>query len=240
MLKKILVLIIALELVLIIPLYFVRAGYVPLPGIEIQSRLEVSSDNTNWVNYVAEDNSGNQTLTVTPGSTIYFRIKAWNTGDANAGMVNMSSTFTNPSYLTNSSFLSTSEEQDLDGDSTPYLPSPFGYVAETGTADFTLLFAQANSTVDSNFQSSTMAFQTSASTPEQTVILATIQVTSAGPWLVWLDKLVNRAHADANGTSQARILVANPAATPTSTPTPTSSAAAVVSTLPATGPDGLK
>jgi len=60
---------------------FTSAGY-SSGGAMLLTRLEVSKDNTNWVNYLAEENSGDQTLTVLPGDTVYFRLKTWNTGDA--------------------------------------------------------------------------------------------------------------------------------------------------------------
>lgn len=234
MIRKILVLFIALELVLLVPLYFVQAGYTDA-GINLKTRLEVSSDNVNWVNYLAEDKSGSETLTVAPGSTIYFRLKTWNSDADNTGFVNLNSTFTNPAYLTNTVFFATGGAEDLDGDSTPYLPGPLGYVAETGSGDATLLGVGGNSTADTNFQSGGMTFQISSSTPEQTVILATTQITSASPLFVWIDRVINRAYADSNGTSQARVLVAT--STPAATLTPTTPA---VSILPATGYDSSK
>jgi len=208
----------------------VSAGYSG-DDIMLMTRLEVSKDNSTWVNYLAEENSGDQILTVLPGDTVYLRLKTWNTGDSDAYNVSYTGDFTNPQYLSSSDMFTSGAgaKNDLDGDETYYY-SMTSYSSTTGAAIFTLDGVVGSSTVDTNYQSGGITATVSSDTPDQTIMLVTVRITDiAGRGFTWRDLLFPRAHADDSATTQARILVSIP-----------TTAAPVVPTLPVTGPDPIQ
>lgn len=223
------------------PLYFTYAGFHGSIGsLDITTRLEVSSDNTNWVNNVAEDNAGGQTLTIAPGGTVYFRLKTWNEGGDNCTGVNFTATFTNQQYLTNSQMFTGAGNGsgDLGDDGDPshgYFMSE-DYNPDTGIASFELDYVQSGSTITSGYQSGGITSQIASSTPEQTVITATVVATDAFPQgYAWQNLFTPWAHADDSATTTVRILVTTPPAAASNSVTTASSP--IVSTLPSTGPD---
>jgi len=246
--KKVLIVLGALFLALAVPVYFTHAGFGEGGGYNLKTRLEVSFDNATWVNFLAEDNSGGATLTVAPGDTIYLRLKTWNEGILPGANTAFTGTFTNQQYLTNSTMFTGDGggSGDLDGDTVNgYSMIGGGYNADTGVAEFGLNAVANGSTEDVDFQSGGITSQIAATTPDQTVILVTVVVTSSNP-VALLDHLLPRAYADAFGTTQVRILVNDPANDATATPTPTvtvSSEATATETalesaaLPETGAD---
>lgn len=209
---------------------FVSAGYVAGGGnVVINTRLEASADNSTWVNYLAEENSGGQTLTVSPGDTIYLRLKTWNTGGMPAG-VEYTGTFTNPAYLDSPEMFSSGAgaKDDLDGDATYYYALT-SFDTSSGVTLFTLDAIMNGSTVDANYQSGGITAQIKSDTPDQTEMLVTVQVTGADAYITWWQRLFTHAYADDAATTQVRILVSNPPATAVTTPT-----------LPVTGPDPIQ
>ena len=209
---------------------FVSAGY-SSGGAMLLTRLEVSKDNTNWVNYLAEENSGDQTLTVLPGDTVYFRLKTWNTGDAPSINITFTGSYTNPGYIDALDPFHPGVHDDLDGDAT-------FYYALTGLPDMTAgtvsfdLDAVANGSTDLlNYQSGEMVARVAAGTPDQTVMLTTVIITGASQVAWWKKLLFPRAYADDSATTQVRILVSNP---------PAATAQMTTQTLPVTGPDPIQ
>ena len=209
---------------------FTSAGY-SSGGAMLLTRLEVSKDNTNWVNYLAEENSGDQTLTVLPGDTVYFRLKTWNTGDAPSIDITFTGSYTNPGYIDALDPFHPGVHDDLDGDAT-------FYYALTGLPDMTAgtvsfdLDAVANGSTDLlNYQSGEMVARVAAGTPDQTVMLTTVIITGASQVAWWKKLLFPRAYADDSATTQVRILVSNP---------PAATAQMTTQTLPVTGPDPIQ
>lgn len=250
--KKIIIVLGVLALLLFVPIYIAYAGYGIGAGFNLKTRLEVSADNATWVNYLAEDNSGGDILTVSPGDTIYLRLKTWNEGGTAGEDTTFTGTFTNQQYLTNSTMFTGvgGGSGDLDEDGLyGYAMTGGGYNSVTGIAEFLLTGVVNGSTDEVNFQTGGITSEISASTPDQTLITVTVIITGTNPELAWLNRLLPRAYADEFGTTEVRILVDNPPADPTPTPTPTPSASAtdtstaassnqtIVTTLPVTGPD---
>lgn len=204
---------------------FTSAGF-SSSGAMLLTRLEVSKDGTTWVNYLAETNSGGQTLTVSPGDTIYFRLKTWNTGGTPAINIEYSAAYTNPGGVDAFDPFHPGVSDDSDGDAILFyvLNAPPDLTA--GTTAFHLDGVADSTTETTGFQSGGMAAHIATSTPDQTVLLATVTITGADEFIVWWKNLLfPRALADDAATTQARILVATPAPVP------------VPVVLPATGPD---
>jgi hypothetical protein len=207
--KALFILLSALFVAALLPLGITKAGFQE-GSLNIQTRLEVSLDNSTWINYSAESNSGGTVLTVDPGDTVYFRLKTW--ADQPADNVDFTATFTNQQYLANASMFSVDggDQGDLDGDTTRgYSMTGGGYNAATGTATFTLNGVRVSS-VSSNFQSGGITTQIAPSTPDGTIINATVQITNAVPVWTWNNKLLQKAYADANGTTVVRLAISNP------------------------------
>jgi len=218
--KKVLMVLMAAVLVALPS--FVDAGYGGI-GTNLLTRLEVSKDNATWVNYLAETNSGNQTLTVSPGDTLYFRLKTWNIGNNPASDIEFSATYTNPQYISAlDPFSLTGAQNDLDGDvdNVYSLNAP----PSGGTMTFNLNAVAKNTTDLAGFESGGVLLKVAAGTPDQTVILATVTITGIRVLGWWKDLLFPRAYADDAATTQVRIMVSNP---PAVTPV----------VLPATGAD---
>lgn len=196
-------------------------------GAILLTRLEVSKDEVTWVNYLAETSSGNETFTVSPGDTVYFRLKTWDTGNAPAVNVTYSASYTNPQYIDALDPFHAGNQDNLDGDIFHYALSGLPDTT-AGTLQFTLDAVANNSSDTANFESGGIVARVAAGTPDQTVILATIQITGSSLVTInwWENLLFSHAYADSSATTQARILVSNP-------PVATTPA---VTALPATGP----
>jgi len=205
------------------------AGYSNGGGALLLTRLEVSKDNSTWVNYLAETNSGGQTLTVSPGDTVYFRLKTWDTGDTPAINITYTASYTNPSYIDALDPFHAGVNDDLDGN------DPASYYALTGLPDATAgtltfdLDGVAVSSEITGYESGGMVARVKAGTPDQTVILATVIITGASQvGFNWWQRLFAHAYADSSATTQVRLLVSNPPAV------------AATPTLPVTGPDPIQ
>jgi hypothetical protein len=237
--KKLLVIIFAsLVLATALPLYLVYAGFGQEGAfINVKARLEVSKDNVNWVNYEAEDDSGSGTLTVSPGDTIYFRLKTWNTGTHSVANVAYAAAFTNQQYLIDSVMFTGSGggSGDLGDDGDPangYSMTGEGYNSETGIATFELSGVAADSTITSGYQSGGITSQIATGTPDQTIITAAVTISDAVDLEIgWLNNIVSRAYADEFGTTTIGIIVSNPAVANNTADQ------SIVQTLPATGPN---
>jgi len=237
--KKVLI-VLASVLAVVLPTWVI-AGFTGDLGVDLHTRLEGSSDNSTWLNYTAEDNPGDATLSVSAGDTVYLRLKTWDTSDTIvANSIVYSGTFTNPQYVNTPDFLGTGTNDDLDGDGV-LLYSLTSYDSGSGSAVFGLNGIYPSSTVDTDYESGGITFTTDPDTPDQTVILATVQITSAEEelWISRAPRITDRALADDPSTTRVRILVNNPTATPTPTPTSTATATVAVSSLPETGPNLL-
>lgn len=216
----------------------VIAGFTGDQGIDLRTRLEASTDNLAWVNYSGEDNPGNATLNVSAGDTVYIRLKTWDISDLIvATNIEFTGTFTNPQYISSTDFLGTGTNDDLDGDGVKVY-SLTSYDEVAGTAVFDLNGISPSSSVDTDFDSGGVTITVDSDTPDQTVILATVQITSADelPWISWATNIYDRALADDQATTRVRILVNNPTPTPTPTSTTTTTATATTNALPETGP----
>lgn len=202
---------------------FTSAGF-SNGGATLLTRLEVSKDGTTWVNYLAETNGGGQTLTVSPGDTIYFRLRTWNAGANPAVNITYTSSYSNPQFIDAWDPFHPGVNDDLDADATFYYSLTGLPNMTAGTVSFDLDAVAPVSSETSGFQSGGMVARVAAGTPDQTVILATVIITGAGSIAWWKNWLFPRAYADDSATTQVRILVSNP---PVVTPI----------VLPTTGPD---
>ena len=222
-----------ISLAIIAPIYFVYAGYVEEgESFEVKSRLEVSSDNATWVNYSAEENSGNETLTVAPGGNIYWRIKTWNSGEATAGATTFNGTFVNGRFIQDLSLFSC---DDSIGDCNLDAADPSGIYTVTeelnaNTFSFAIPSISQGTTVDEGFESGGFSATIAADTPDQSEVTLTVTIAGSEQFISLLDRIVSRAHADELATTTVRILVQAPAAAATATAT-------TLTTLPATGSD---
>jgi len=205
------------------------AGFIS-GGATLLTRLEVSKDNSTWVNYLAETDSGNQTLTVSPGDTIYFRLKTWDTGDTPAINITYSGVYTNPAGMDALSAFDSGSTDDLDGDAILFYGLSGLPDMNAGTLSFYLDGVDNGTTDATGFQSGGMTGRIAAGTADQTVILATVTITGADLFIAsWEKLLFPRAYADDQATTQVRMLVSNPPVVPQTTP--------AVQVLPATGSD---
>lgn len=68
-------------------------------GTEINMRMDVSTDGTNWYNFTGDPADGNQTLTANAGDTLIFRLSTWNTGDNPALNLEFQAGINNVDYL---------------------------------------------------------------------------------------------------------------------------------------------
>lgn len=187
------------------------AGYSGSGDFELRTKLEVSKPGSDWMNYLAEDNPGNQTLSVNAGDTVTFRLKVWDVTATSAQNVVLSSTITNPQYIETANIFdgSSTTNNDLDGDTAVYSLTAFDPAAGTGT--FGLQAVMGNSSENANFESGTYTTKISSSAPDQTLIEVTITLTAANELrIINRSNLINRAYADEFGTTKVRILVQNP------------------------------
>jgi hypothetical protein len=212
--KKILMILAIVIGVAIIP-SFVSAGFSPEGSdYDLRTILEVSKDGITWLNYNAETNSGDQTLTITPGDIVYVRLKTWNVGDTDANNIQFTSSFTNPQYIDSFDAFNGAND-NLDGDEIYYHYE--GVDTDTGEFQFSLDQALANTTEESGFQSGAVTMSVDSATPDQAVILVTVQIPTEQA--TFLDKLLPRVYADSNATTQVRIIVSNPTPERSSDPT---------------------
>ncbi len=222
--KKVFIVVMLGMLCSLIPLG-VFAGYSGTGDFELRTKLEVSKPGSDWMNYTAEDNPGNQTLSVNAGDTVTFRLKVWDVTSTAAQDIALATTVTNPQYIETANIFdgSSTTDEDLDGDTLDYSVTSFDSTAGTGT--FALDAVAASGSENTGFESGTYTTKISGSTPDQTLIEVTITLTAANN-LRFLSRssLLDRAFADDLGTTKVRILVQNP--------TPTATATTV---LPATG-----
>lgn len=216
--RKLCLLLIVGLIVALIPIS-VLAGFSGGGDINLMTRLEVSNNGSDWYNYSAETNSGLQTLQVHPGDTVTFRIKVWNLGNSAANNIALSATTTNPQYIQTANIFdgSATTNQDLDGDGYDYAVTSFDSAAGTGTF---LLDEADTGTVEAgttNNEGGTYTTQISSSTPDQTLIEVTMKITAAsevrGEDQTNNINLLDRAYADDEGTTIAKILVVNQPAT---------------------------
>jgi hypothetical protein len=192
----------------------VGAGFAPEgQEFDLRTRLEVSKDGSNWYNYTAESNPGNQTLTVSPGDTITMRLKTWDVGSEAATNIGYTSSFTNPSYFSAFyTFGDAGANADVDGDATLYYNAGT-FDMSGGTFTFTLDGVDHNTTINSGEQSGQVTATIGDDAVDQGVILVTAQITDATepPVIVgFLDRLFPKALADAQATTQVRMIVSNP------------------------------
>jgi hypothetical protein len=207
--KVALVLLLAVSIVVLPKIVFASFNF---GDVALETRLEVSKDNATWVNYLADSNSGNQTLTVSPGDTLYFRLKTWDTGLTPATNVRYGASFTNPSYIDSLDPFHIGTNDDSDGDGHPYTLTGTPDMT-AGTFQFTLDNVASSSTETTNDESGAMVAGIDARTPDQTVFLVTVQITGIVELsnASWLNNLSPKAYADSQATTQVRILVSNPA-----------------------------
>jgi hypothetical protein len=215
-LKKIIAFVLVVVAFVVLP-GFVFAGF-GIGGVNMQTRLEVSKDNINWDNYVAETNPGNQTLTVSPGDTIYFRLKTWDIGAATARNVHYNASYTNPQYIASFDPFHVGTQDDTDANGRAYVLGATDPVA--GTMQFSISRVDRNTTETSGFESGVMAATISNDVPDQAVISATVQIASMAP-LNDYNYSSGRVYADDQATTQVRILIARPVVTPSVTPSVT-------------------
>lgn len=214
--KKILVIIVLTVLLMVVP-NIVFAGYGDKPSVDIQTRLEVSKDNINWINFNSETNAGNQTLTVAPGDTLYFRLTTENFGDQRASGVQFLGSYTNPSYIESLNAFDGAND-DIDGDGRYYYITSTDQSAGTINFNFDYFEAAGYEGPYNAQQIGVMGAKLSSTIPDQAEIIVTVTV-NAGiirEDAFLFDKLFPRVYADDQGTTQVRILVSNPTATQTS------------------------
>lgn len=187
-------------------------------GIDLRTRLEVSNNGSDWYNYSAESNPGDQTLQVHPGDTVNFRIKMWNVGSTPADQITLSATTTNPQYIQTANIFdgSATTNQDLDGDGLVYAVTSFDPVAGTGTFSHDGVNIGTIEAGTTNNEGGTYTTTISSSAPDQTLIEVTMRITGAEEAQRFnLMHLLDRAYADEYATTIVRILVVNqPAAAP--------------------------
>jgi hypothetical protein len=206
--KKLLVIAVLAAALAIIP-SLVFAGYDEGDGYELLTRLEVSKDGSTWINYSAETNSGNQTLTVSPGDTIFLRLKTWDIGQSPATNIQFSSTFTNPTNI-DAFDPFTSGNDDSDGDGLLFY-SAVSVNINAGTFLFSLDGVAGNTNENAGYQSGTVAARIGANAPNGSITLITVQITDADhPVAYKINQLFPRAYADEQGATQIRLLVYNP------------------------------
>jgi len=213
--KKIVAFVLIIAALVILP-SFAFAGFNNTRGIVLQTRLEVSKDGTNWDNYVAETDPGNQTLTVSPGDTIFFRLKTWNTSEARGANILYTASYTNPQYIDRLDPFHAGVGDDIDGDGSLYTITDTDPVA--GTMHFSLDGVNGGTNETSGFESGGIAARISADAPDKAVILATVQITAASGSFNDYNYFSGRAYADDSATTQVRILISNPSVTPSVTP----------------------
>lgn len=218
--RKFLVVIVLAVLLMVVP-NLVFAGYGDKAQMDLQTRLEVSKDNINWLNYDAETNPGNQTLTVSPGDTIYFRLTTDNYGTNQALDTQFEGNFNNPSYIESIDAFNGAANDDIDLDGRPYVLDSIDNMTDTIYFHFDYIEAGDSLSRQSGLsftQIGGISAKIGSLVPNQAVIMATVQIKNAtipeGVFL--LDKLVSRAYADDQATTQVRILVYNPNAAQTS------------------------
>ncbi len=211
--KVALVLLLAVSIIVLPKIVFAAFS---LGDVALETRLEVSKDNTNWINYSADSNSGNQTLTVSPGDTLYFRFNTWDTGLTPATNVSYGASFTNPQYVNALDPFHPGTNDNTDGDLHPYVLTGTPDMT-AGTFQFTLSNVAASSTVTTNDESGIMVAKVAAATPDQTQIWMTVQISGIVELsdASWLNSLYPKAYADTRATTQVRILVSDPAPVPT-------------------------
>jgi len=203
----------------------VFAGYSGGGDFELRSKLEVSKPGSDWMNYTAEDNPGNQTLSANAGDTVTFRLKVWDVTTTAAQNIVLASTITNPQYIETANIFdgTSTTNQDLDGDTVDYSVTSMN--STTGIGTFALEAVQASSSENANFESGTYTTKISGSTPDQTLIEVTITLTAADELrMIGKNNLLDKAYADEFGTTRVRILVQNPTTTTTTTVLPATGA----------------
>lgn len=91
---------------------------------DITIRLDVSKDNgATWHNHDAEENPGEETLTIKGGDELLFKIQLWNSGNAPVGGISIENIISNPEYFT---FNNTFVDPDEDANSSKFTGDPFG------------------------------------------------------------------------------------------------------------------
>lgn len=82
---------------------------------DITIRLDVSKDNgATWHNYDAEENPGEETLTINGGDELLFKIQLWNSGNAPVANIIIENTVSQPDYLIfNNTFVDSDEDKNL-------------------------------------------------------------------------------------------------------------------------------
>lgn len=216
--KKIVAFVLVVAAFVIVP-SFAFAGF-GSGGVNLQTRLEVSKDNTDWDNYDAEVNPGGQTLTVSPGDTIYFRLKTWDTGGMYAQNVQFNAGYTNPQYIASFDPFHPGTQDDTDGNGRAYVLGATDPIA--GTMQFSISRINKNTSETTGYEGGEMVAHIASDVPDQAVITATVQIASMAP-IPDFNYSSGKVYADDQATTQARIIISNPPAVTPATPSVTPS-----------------
>lgn len=218
------------------------AGAGEVDGVDLHIKVEGSADHgATWFNFSASEpgEADNQTITVSPGEQIEFRVKVWNTGVLfRAANVDIAGSVTNAGYVS-----------ALDLTASDFI----GFLSLNGGAG-TAVLVQAGSTEDANFQEVQGTIQLAATFPVgQTLLVGNVNIVDYDPQALgfnpsrFIAQTLGFKRAFALGVDRASALriavnVAAPGGGGSSsgtkvTPTPTPSIAAndQLVTLPETG-----
>lgn len=185
-------------------------------GLSLGIRTDVSKDGTNWHNYTADENPGNETLVVKPGDTITLRGTVWNAGAVNTN-VSLKSLITNSQYI---DYIQAVEGADSNTDGTGAVYQVDGLSVTNNVTNINLSLQPWLSTVKDVHDPETGQIKVKLKNdiPDQTVIEETLQLESATPVNVQV-MLTPVAIAQAQTLSKARIIVSNPILPGQGTPT---------------------
>ncbi|MDD5606776.1 MAG: hypothetical protein PHN37_02875 [Candidatus Pacebacteria bacterium] len=191
-----------------ISFYNAKAVYDNGDGIIVGIRIDVSKDGGNtWYNYMADENPGNQTLTVSPGDTLIFRGTSWNAGALDAGVA-FEGIITNTEYIDTFNAFEGGNE-DVDGTGAFYTLNGINVVNDSMIMAIGLE-THLDTTKDENDpELGSITLTLTDNIPDQTVITGTFELLGAVPYLVF--NPFSTAYAQgALAESTVRILVENP------------------------------
>lgn len=190
--------------------------------VSVAVRVEASKNGGAGYCYSGDCATSGQTLTASPGDTITFTGRSWNTG-VNDAAVGYQGVITNTQYIETINIFEGSQS-DLDGDTVDYDSSGYS-VDGNGTATFDIgLYSGVNPTYLSTSKNSgdgdlnqrgSITLTLKNTIPDQTVITGTFELTSASVYAQHpgpMSLLSNTARAQGldGGISEARLLVSNP------------------------------
>lgn len=179
----------------------------------IGTRVEVSKDGgSSWASFDSSDATGlgeGQTLVVSPGDILIFKVRVWNEGYDNA--LNVVGVGTRENFTFLSDISGVFDNPDEDGDSTD--------ITGGGVDTINIDILASGGSASSGYQSATFTGKVKSDIPDGTVVKVHYEITSAdfpeilnfSPSVFWAF-LIPVVHADDDGTAvtEARAIANNP------------------------------